>query len=280
MSKLLSANFTRLWRSKVFWVLEGFCFAFGVFVYTLVAINTRNIGQGWLEYEAHSYFYFQILYIAVVIAIFACFFIGTDYSDGTIRNKMIVGHSREMIYLSFFFTVLTAAFFFVLAYLLAVLLIGLPFSGVAVLTHVEAQPWRIMNFLLTAIAYAAIFTLLSMLDSNKARNVVVSLLLACVLIFAGLYFYGKVSAPEYIQMVTPQSDGSLLLQDGPPNPEYLTGMTRMVYHWITLILPSGSVMLSLDKRLNFDWQSSLCSVVIILLLTVVGISFFKRKEIK
>ena len=137
-----------------------------------------------------------------------------------------------------------------------------------------------MNFLLTAIAYAAIFTLLSMLDSNKARNVVVSLLSAGVLIFAGIYFYGKVSAPEYIQLVTPQSDGSLLLQDGPPNPEYLTGTTRMVYHWITLILPSGSVMLSLDKSLGFDWQNSVCSIVMIFLLTVAGIFFFKQKDIK
>lgn len=280
MRKLLSANFARLWKSKVFWVLEGFCFGFGVFAYILVAINTRNLGQGWLEYEAHSYFYLPIMFIAVIVAIFACFFIGNDYSDGTIRNKLIVGHSRMNIYFSFLLTVCAASVLFLLAHVLAMLIVGLPFSGAAVLTHVELQPWRIMNFLLTAIAYAAIFTLLSMLDSNKARNVVVSLLVAGVLIFAGLYFYGKVSAPEYIQLVTPQSDGSLLLQDGPPNPEYLTGMTRMVYHWITLVLPSGSVSLSMDKRLGFDWRNPLCSVVMILLLTVVGISFFKRKDIK
>ena len=280
MRKLLSANFSRLWKSKVFWVLEGFCFGFGVFAYILVAINTRNLGQGWLEYEAHSYFYLPIMFIAVIVAIFACFFIGNDYSDGTLRNKLVVGHSRVNIYFSFFLTVCVAAVLFLLAHVLAMVIVGLPLSGAAVLTHVELQPWRIMNFLLTAIVYAAIFTLLSMLDSNMARNVVVSLLVACILIFAGLYFYGKVSAPEHIQLVTHQSDGSLLLQDGPPNSDYLTGMTRIVYHCITMILPSGSVMLSLDKSLGFDWRNPLCSVVMILLLTVSGISFFKRKDIK
>ena len=280
MRKLLSANFARLWKSKVFWVLEGFCFGFGVFAYILVAINTRNLGQGWLEYEAHAYFYLPVLFIAVIVAIFSCFFIGNDYSDGTIRNKLIVGHSRVNIYFSFLLTVCVASVLFLLAHVLAMLSVGLPFSGAAVLTHAEFQPWRIMNVLLTAIVYAAIFTLLSMLDSNKARNVVVSLLVACVLIFAGFYFYDKVSAPEYIQLVTHQSDGSLLLQDGPPNPEYLAGVNRIVHHWITLILPSGSVMLSLDKRLGFDWRNTLCSVVMILLLTLVGISFFKRKDIK
>lgn len=280
MRKLLSANFSRLWKSKVFWVLEGFCFGFGVFAYILVAINTRNLGQGWLEYEAHNYFYLPVLFIAVIVAIFACFFIGNDFSDGTLRNKLIVGHSRVNIYFSFLLTVCAASVLFLLAHVLAMLIVGLPFSGAAVLNDVELQPWRIMNVLLAAIMYASIFTLLSMLDSNKARNVVVSLLVAGVLIFAGTYFYGKVSAPEYIQMVSQQSDGSLLLQDGPRNSEYLTGMTRIVYHWITLILPSGSVMLSQDKRLDFDWRNPLCSVVMILLLTVVGISFFKRKNIK
>lgn len=280
MRKLLSANFVRFWKSKVFWVLEGFCFGFGVFTYILVAIKTRNLGQGWLEYEAHAYFYLPVLFIAVIVAIFSCFFIGNDYSDGTLRNKLVVGHSRMNIYFSFLLTVCVASVLFLLAHVLAMLSVGLPFSGAAVLTHVELQPWRIMNVLLTAIVYAAIFTLLSMLDSNKARNVVVSLLVACVLIFAGFYFYDKVSAPEYIQLVTHQSNGSLLLQDGPPNPEYLAGVNRIVHHWITLILPSGSVMLSLDKRLGFDWRNPLCSVVMILLLTLVGISFFKRKDIK
>ena len=126
MRKLLSGNFARLWKSRVFWVLQGFSFGFGVFAYALVAYNTRNLGQGWLEYEAHGYFFLWVFYIAVIIALFACFFIGTDYSDGTVRNKMIVGHSREEIYLSFLLTTITAAFFFVFAYLLAVLLVGLP----------------------------------------------------------------------------------------------------------------------------------------------------------
>ena len=136
MRKLLSANFARLWKSKIFWTLEGFCFGFGVFTYILVAINTRNLGQGWLEYEAHAYFYFPFLFIAAIIAIFACFFIGNDYSDGTIRNKLIVGHSRMNIYFSFFLIVCIASVLFLLAHVLAVLIVGLPFSGAAVLTHV------------------------------------------------------------------------------------------------------------------------------------------------
>ena len=280
MRKLLSANVARLWKSRVFWGLEGFCFGFGVFAYSLVTYNTRNLGQGWLEYEAHSYFYLWVLYIAVIIALFACFFIGTDYSDGTLRNKMIVGHSREEIYLSFLLTTFTAAFFFVLAYLLAVLLVGLPLSGRAVLTHVQAQPWRLLGCGLVIVEYAALFTMVSMLDSDKARNLVISLLIAVILIFSGMMAYGKLSAPELIQIVVPQSDGGILLKDGDPNPEYLTGGIRTVFVWLAAILPSGSMMLSLDKNLSFDWRNPVCAVALTTLLNVIGIGVFKKKDIK
>ncbi len=280
MRKLLSANFARLWKSRVFWVLEGFCFGFGVFAYSLVAYNTRNLGQGWLEYEAHSYFYLLQIFIAVIIATFACFFIGTDYSDGTIRNKLIVGRSRVEIYLSFLLTTLAAALCFVSAYLLAVLLVGLPLAGSAVLTHVQAQPWRLLGCGLMMIEYAALFTMVSMLNSDKARNVVISLLLAVILIFSGMTAYGKLAAPEFTKIVVLQSDGSTLLKDGIPNPDYLTGSIRTVFAWLTAIVPTGSVMLSLDKNLTFDWRNPVCAAVLIVLFTILGIGMFKKKDIK
>lgn len=280
MRKLLSASFARLWKSKIFWTLEGSCFGFGVFAYALVAYNTRHLGPGWLECEAHNYFYLLQLFIAVMIALFACFFIGTDYSDGTLRNKLSVGRSREEIYLSFLLTTFAAAFFFAAAYLLAVLLVGLPLSGTGVLTHVQAQPRRLLGCGLAMMEYAALFTMVSMLDSDKARNIVISLLLAVILIFAGIWAYGKLSAPEYIQIVVLQSDGGTLLQDGAPNPDYLAGSIRTVFTWLTALLPTGGLAASLDKRLAFDWRSPACALTLTTLLTVLGIGIFKKKDIK
>lgn len=280
MRKLLSANFSRLWKNKVFWVLEGFCFGFGVFAYILVAINTRNLGQGWLEYNAHAYFYLPILFIAVVIAIFACFYIGTDYSDGTLRNKLIVGHSRAGIYLSYFLTATIVALLLVAAYLLAVPIVGLPFSGSAVITCVELQPWRIMNFILVIIEYTALFVLLSMLDSNKARNVVISLLVAFSVIMVGMMLYGRYAQPEFVNHVVALPDGGIELKQGAANSKYLSGTTRTVVEWFTLILPSGSVMLSLDRNLDFDWRNPVLSVILIVVLTSIGIWLFKKKDIR
>lgn len=280
MRKLLAANFARLWESRMFWVLEGLSFATGVFFYALVAYNTHNLGPGWLEYNAHAYFYLWIFLIPVVIAIFACFFIGTDYFDGTLRNKLIAGRRRGEIYLSNLLMTAAAAFFFLLAYLLAVLLVGLPFSGRAAVTHVQAQPWRLLSCGLATVEFAALFTMTSMLDSDKARNLTISLFLAVAIILAGIGAYGRLSEPERTVRAVAQPDGGFILEDGIPNPLYLSGRIRTMFEWITAAIPSGSIMLSLDRRLDFDWRNPLCAGVLAVFFTVIGIGRFKKKDIK
>lgn len=279
MRKLLLANFSRLWKSKIFWLLEIFCFAFGVFSYTLVAINTRNLGHGWLEYNAHTYFYLPIMFLPAIIAIFSCFFIGTDYSDGTIRNKLIVGHSRSSIYLSYLLTTSIAVIFFVVAYLFAVIIVGLPLCGSAVITHVQLH-WRVFNLLLILIEYACLFVLFSIMDSNKARNVVISLLVAFLVILIGMMFYSRYMQPEFVNHVVSLPDGGIVLKKGAANSKYLSGTIRTVFEWVTLTIPHGSALLSLDKNLDFDWRNPSISVILIFVLNFIGMQLFKKKDIK
>lgn len=279
MRNLLAANFSRLWKSRLFWLLELFCFSFGVFAYTLVAINTRNLGQGWLEYNAHVYFYLPILYLPAVIAVFAGFFLGTDYSDGTIRNKLIAGYTRCGIYLSNLLITGMAAILFAAAHVAAVMIVGLPFSGNAVITHVQLHV-RAVHILLILMEYVSIFVLFSMMDSSKARNVVVSLSAALLIVLVGMMVYSRYAEPEFVTQVVPLPDGGLELQKGEPNVRYLSGMLRTVYAWAARILPSGSAMLSLDKNLVFDWRNSVVSVVTMIVLVVTGIRLFQKKDVR
>lgn len=280
MRKLLSANLSRLWKSKIFWVLELTCFLLGCATYFLVVYNTRNLGSGWLQWQAHSYFYIPVLYLPVGIAIFASFFFGTEYSDGTIRNKLIVGHSREAIYLVNFLTTACVIGLFLTACYVPVFVVGLPFVGKDVIVCVETQPWRIINSLLLLLEYGALFVLLSTLDSNKARNVLVCLLGAIALILLGLSAYGRYSEPEFVQQVVYLPDGGIALKDGVPNSQYLTGTARIIVRWIATILPTGSAMMSLDKNFRFLWPVPLTAALVTALLTLGGIRFFQRKDMK
>lgn len=280
MKKLLSANLARLQKSKIFWVLELGCFLLGCATYLLVVYNTRNLGNGWLQWQAHSYFYMPILYLPVGIAIFSCFFFGTEYSDGTIRNKLVVGHSREAIYLANLLTTVCVIGLFLLACYVPVFIVGIPLAGKEVVTCVEMQPWRIANSTLLLTEYGALFVLLSTLDSNKPRNVLVCLLTALLLILLGLSAYGRYSAPEFVQNVVMLPGGGLELKDGIPNTKYLTGTARIVVRWIATILPTGSAMMSLDKNFAFAWQVPLTTVLVTVLLTLGGICLFQKKDIK
>ena len=46
------------------------------------------------------------LFIGIVMAVFCSLFIGTEYSEGTIRNKIIIGQKRGTVYLSNFYYML------------------------------------------------------------------------------------------------------------------------------------------------------------------------------
>ncbi len=280
MRKLLSANFSRMRKSRIFWLLAACCFLFGTFAYGLAAYNVQALGLGWMEFNAHALFYMQILYIGAVIAVFSSFFLGTEYADGTIRNKLAVGHDRVSIYLSNLITVVAAGILFHLAYLLAVVLVGIPFAGIESIICVELQPWRLICCLLVTVEYGALFTFIPMLDEQKDRGVLASLVVAGIVILFGMLIYGRLSQPEFETMAWVQADGSYILKEGMPNSKFLAGRIRTVFEWVNAWIPSGSVMVCLDRNLAFDLRNPLCTVAGTAIITACGASLFRKKDIK
>ncbi len=160
------------------------------------------------------------------------------------------------------------------------MLVGIPFAGLESVTCVELQPWRLINCLLVMVEYGALFTLISMLDSHKARGVLVSLLAAGVVILAGMLVYGRLSQPEFETIAQMKADGSYVLKEGIPNSRYLTGRMRTVFEWLNACIPSGSVMLSLDRNFAFDLRNPVCTISGTALITALGAVLFRKKDIK
>lgn len=82
MIKLLKAGFFRLKKDVVFWL---FIFlSIGITGYTLFRLTSSE--DIILDKIINDY----IMYIGLFIAIFVSIFVGKEYSQGIIRNKIIV----------------------------------------------------------------------------------------------------------------------------------------------------------------------------------------------
>ena len=99
MRKLLSVNFSRLWKDKIFWLCMGAMLIYSV-VYMLNGSRQAAISLSEYNYSIDKYYFHFALAIGAFCSLFSSMFLGTEYSDGTIRNKIIVGHTRTSIYLA------------------------------------------------------------------------------------------------------------------------------------------------------------------------------------
>ena len=99
MSKLLSANFTRMKKAKVFWVCLIFMIGFGLFLIISRYVQFKRFDMMDSAYIEGSLLSYTVV-MGIVFAVFTSLFIGTEYNDGTIRNKLIVGHTRVNVYLA------------------------------------------------------------------------------------------------------------------------------------------------------------------------------------
>ena len=274
MSKLLSAGFIRLRKDKIFWIALIFMFGAGVFFPVMRYIDMQK--SGYIN-NIDNGFFACALFIGVVMAVFCSLFIGTEYSDGTIRNKVVIGQKRTSIYLSNLISCALVSVVMCAAFFIAYLCIGIPLLGFFEMDIKQVLLFTLAVFVL-AIAFASIFTLISMLNHNKAITAVVCILLAFLLLFAGAQFNKMLNEPE-TNMGLMMTDNGQEYQEI-PNPNYLEGGERKVVQFLYDFVPGGQALQCVSLEANNITVLPAYSLIIIVLTTGFGVFFFKKKELK
>lgn len=280
MRKLLSANFSRLWKSKIFWALEALCAIAGAVFYILAIVNTKNIGEDWYLWNGNYYFFIVLVYIGAIMAVFSSFYIGAEYSDGTIRNKLNVGSCRNSIYLANLVVVVAAGVLFVITHILASIAVGLPFFGSLIWQALSPIGWRIVAALVMILCYGAVFTFFAMLDSNKSRSLLISFVLALAIVFGGLFTTSRLNEPELTSRMVMQADGSYQREFDLPNSRYITGTTRMIYTFVDACIPASQSFNIARSEGEFNMLAIVCQLGVTAVFTVAGVILFKKKDIK
>lgn len=277
MNRLLGAGFYRLKKDRIFWCC---CFVILIGAVAFILNGYRQVNMAEMQQNDHSIddFYFSMIaLICIICSIFSGLFIGTEYSDGTIRNKLIVGHTRESIYLSTYIVSLTASIIFVALYYLGGL-IGIPLIGMWKMSMIQLIEYYIISILMIA-SMTSILTLLEVMISNKAVASVTVIVLTLAFFLASNALFSSLNEPELFSNIQVTNDGTKT-EVMVKNPYYISGIARTIYQWIVDVLPTGqAVQMSAVKIINYS-RMMLSSVAIIIVTTISGICLFKKKDIK
>lgn len=282
MSKLLRADFARLWKSKIFWI--GMVFTVGV---GLLSVSTQYREMKlFVDYHPHidSFLFSNGFFMPVVAAVFIGLFVGTEYSDGTIRNKIIVGRTRLAIYFSNLVVCVTALLMMHFANIAVVVAVGVPLVGNVAMPIPSLVILGLLS-VVTLIALCAIFLLMSMLIHSKASSCVSVILVSLVFLMSAMMIQSKLNEPEYYEAysVTYTDDSGEVHEDNTErekNPNYITGTKRKVYEFFYDFLPGCQMLQIAAQNPANPERLPLYSLSIIIVTTVCGSVFFCRKNIK
>lgn len=273
MYKILRADLARLRRDTMFWscLLAAVVPALGS-LYSAC----RQYANGY-EVRFDEYYFGTLPFLCLLVAVAVSFFLGTEYSDGTIRNKLIVGHTRAGLYAAHLLASTLVSLFITAAALLAGLA-GLPLLGPFRLPP-SAVAVYIALALLSSAAVAALCTLVGMLSANKAGTVALSMLLCLGLILFGSYFYNALCEPEMTSGVMMTIDGVQPLPPE-PNPNYVGGMLRTVYELVLNALPTGQTILMANLEIAHPVFNAASSALLFAGCSLAGIALFRKKDLK
>ncbi len=278
MSKLLSANFYRLKRDKGFRVCTAVMLVLQIIMLIdRVKFNNQNSSENLLTFN--DFFFEYLPLIGFLYAVFISLFLGREYSDSTIRNKLIVGHTRLSIYFSNYIVCLFASLVIYIVMILAGLL-GIPFLGKWQGGADTFILYIIMGIFITAVQ-TAVLTMLAMLCSGRAVNAIVSMAVILVLMIAASIIYNGLAEPEFInEFVEITQDKGIVYGPEVANPAYVSGVKRKIYEFLLQFLPSGQGILIANGEVTRPLFNIAYSAVITIAVNVIGIFAFKKKDLK
>lgn len=285
MLKLLRANAGRLRSDKAFWVVMCGTVVYALFICFVAFYQKYISGSGFLITfdELFMYAYglggsVNITIPAILLGIFSSLFIGTEFSDGTIRNKIVVGRTRVELYLSHFLTCAAMGILINLSYFILVSVICIPVLGPLTLPADVLVPWLAAGTL-SILSYAALFTLLSMLVQNKTAVSITTLLTLFTAIFLVMLLIMRLGEPEYIE-VYEMVDNAEGVMKTIPNPLFLTPGPRAVVEFIIDLFPTGQSLQLSAQTAPRPLRMALCSLGMIVAANLAGIFFFQRRDLK
>ena len=277
MSKLLRAGFARLGKTRIFWLLTSFSAAFALFMCVVCYKDMKlsgeavDVGQLMLNYST---------IIGIVTAVFASLYLGAEYSDGTVRNKIAAGHKRFDIYVSNLTVTTAVSLYAYVVFITVVAAVGIPLLG-GIIMPLPRLFALLGCIFAAAAAYSGIFTFITMTVSSRTVSAVSSLLCALALIMAALTCMNVLGQGKEILTgsVTDSESGEVEWVYA-PNPRYPSESERIFYQTLVDINPAGQMYQLAGREEPNLTLLPLCALSEFTAFTVLGAFIFKWKDLR
>lgn len=280
MNNLLSANFWRLKKSRVFWGCLSVMLAFSLWMMFMScqgALRAAASNPG-LSIAVEQYLLRQVPCDGLPLALFAAVFLGVEHSDGTLRNKLIAGHTRTAIYFSNLAVCCTVSLALAAAHLLGDSLVGFSLLG-AWQSGAGDFCSLLAMYAALSLALASLFTLIGMLSTRRTATMALCLLSYLLLLVLASYFYNALGEPEMVRDMIVTTNG-VEAAAPQPNPAYIGGAMRVFYEWMVILLPTGQAIKIATHEAGPAALYVFLSAMAAAVTTAAGVLLFRKKDLK
>lgn len=261
MNRSLFVGLRRLLSMKLYWiVLLG-----GVLIYAGYASSEPN------TFNISHYTLFLFCPVAVISSLFTAYFVGTDYSDGMLRNRLIIGCERWRVYLSWMVVGSIGAFIIYFSGFMITLAIGLSKDHVF---PIKFYLVRLGIGVLVLTAQVAVSLIVSVLAGKRNKALIWCVYLNAVMV---LVVYALKNLVGVIGIGTDAYD------------RFLLAFSRLFFHgtsfgqMLLIWLDYGANGYHGDFQEIMDIRPTVDVITMISfigIVTVVGILIFRRKDIE
>lgn len=255
---LIHADFLRLICGKWIWIA-----GMGMLALSLAFVAMQHSGMDYVV-GLDRVVFLPLSFYGSIAAALVSLFIGDDFSDGCIRNKIIIGRSRISILLSGMLVSCIACIAVYLLMLMVTVSLGLA------LFENNVETGRLFHLAImgacACCVYGCIYSMITFLIGRKTSAVVVCMMLSFGMLFLALH-------TNQVLVQEP-------LKNGAANPHYVSGAARQVYTWLHDLNPTGQAaqLSRMDCSSPLRWM--LANLLWLAGCTAIGTTVFAKKNIR
>lgn len=264
-------------RNRIAWIELAVCALLSGWIMLANYSPKIQASENALPLEAPFFIFYQI--IGIVFASAISLIVGTEYSDGAMRNKLTVGHTRAEIYFSILITnIASSAVVIVLHGIISFAIGYFLFGGFTI--SASKLILALLCAFLANLVFTTLFVAIALNCSSKAVSGVASILTAIAVILVSNIAGNKLIEPEMTYDGITITANGIQYGEMIKNPGYVSGTARAVWEFIYDLLPSGQLIQLQQLEFGNMGYRILLSALLFAVITLVGYLLFRKKDIK